>query len=290
MKIKRITIYALMAIILVSGVLVILSPSITGLSIFGNCDYPGKDVRPLYFDCKTQNEMFGELPEMPEDFYETRSLFLYKFIDFTNKITDFRYWKQPEWFPTYASAGGTLDAIRDYIQQSEKTGIWGTTVWCAGIYPSDFYVKTRAGQAFTVYTWIRNAPHQNKYEGINLKESYPVCDFFEERGFELGNNTVCQDPEYAKEHIDIKFTPDLFLLTPNFPVYTTDHTRMITVKINVSESIAPGRYVVGFDTKMPSEDFNRNYYAQYGFTYTGSEKEFHCAPGPQYRLFLDIEA
>ncbi len=258
--------------------------------IAGGCDYTGKEVRSLYFDCDTQKTMFSELPEMPEDFYATRNLFLYRFITFTEKILDEAYWKQPEWFPNFDKEGGLLDSIKNYIEQSKTSGKWGVTVWCAGIYPSDFYAKTRAGRNITVYTWIRNAPHQSKYEGIRLVEAYPACDSFEEAGFELGNNTACQDPEYAREHIKLStIEPNLFILTPNFPAFTTNHTRIIRVDLEISGDISPGRYVVGFDTNLPPEEFSQQYYEKFGFDYTGSAKEFHCSPGPQYRLFIDIE-
>jgi hypothetical protein len=270
-------------------VIVILEPDITGLFTAEACDYAGKGVRPQYFDCETQKEMFKELPRIPEDFYEVKNLFLYRFVNLTGKILEEEYWKQPEWFPNYADKGGALDAVKNYIKQAQESGMWRTTIWCAGIYPSDFYAKTKAGRNITVYTWVRNAPHQFKYEGIQLVKVYPLCDSFEERGFELGNNTVCQDPEYVKENVKISITPNLLLLTPNFPTYTYNHTKIIKVGVNISENMAPGRYVVGFNTELPPEWYNQQYYMEYGFDYTGSVREFHCAPGPQYRLFIDVE-
>jgi hypothetical protein len=279
--------YALIVIVALIAVVALVSQITT--YIIAECDYPGKGIRPLYFDCETQKTMFSELPEMPEDFYAVRNLFLYKFVTFTDKILDDRYWKQPEWFHNFDKEGGALAAIKDYIEQSKASGTWRITVWCAGIYPSDFYAKTKAGRNLTIYTWIRNAPHQFKYEGIQLVEAYPVCDSFEEMGFELGNNTVCQDPDYVKRYIEISADPDLLLLSPNFPVFTPEHTEMIRVDVNIAEGIEPGRYVVGLDTGLPPEEFNQQYYAEYGFDYTGSPREFHCAPGPRYRLFIDIE-
>lgn len=284
--------YALIviAVVIVASVIALAASQITTYITADNeCDYPGEGVRPLYFDCEMQKTMFGQLPEMPEDFYAVRNLFLLKFVTFTDKILDERYWKQPEWFPNYEKAGGALDAIKDYIEQSKVSGTWRTTVWCAGVYPSDFYAKTMAGRNLTVYTWVRNAPHQWKYEGIQLVEAYPTCDSFEERGFELGNNTVCQDPDYVKQYIKVSVDPNLFLLPPNFPAYAPEHTKIIRVDISIAEGMEPGRYVVGFDSSLPPEEFNQQYYSEYGFDYTGSPREFHCAPGPQYRLFIDIE-
>jgi hypothetical protein len=292
MKKNRKGIYALIiiaALIVIAGV-ALATPQITTYIIADNeCDYPGKGIRPLYFDCEMQNTMFGQLPEMPEDFYEVRNLFLFKFVTFNEKILDERYWKQPEWFPNFEKDGGALDAIKAYIEQSEASGKWRITTWCTGVYPSDFYAKTRAGRSITVYTWVRNAPHQFKYEGIQLVEAYPACDSFEEVGFELGNNTVCQNPDYVKQNIRISIDPNLFLLTPSFIAYTPEHTKIIKVDVSVAEEMEPGRYVVGFNVNLPSEEFNQEYYAEYGFGYTGSPREFHCAPGPQYRLFIDIE-
>ncbi len=285
----RYALIVIAALIVISGV-ALATPQITTYVIADNeCDYPGKGVRPLYFDCETQKTMFGQLPEMPEDFYTVRNVFLYKFVTFTDKVLNERYWKQPEWFPNFEKEGGALDAIKDYIEQSKASGTWRTTVWCAGVYPSDFYAKTKAGRNITVYAWVRNAPHQWKYEGLRLVEAYPTCDSFEELGFELGNNTVCQNPDYVKQNIEISMDPSLFLLTPNFLAYTSGHTKVIRVDVSIDEGIEPGRYVVGFDTSLPPEEFNQKYYAEFGFDYTGSPREFHCAPGPQYRLFIDIE-
>lgn len=277
------------ALIIISAI-VFTTPQITSYIIAGEeCDYPGKGIRSLYFDCEVQKTMFGQLPEMPEDFFVVRNLFNLKFVTFNDKVLDEKYWKQPEWFPNFEKEGGALDAIKDYMKQSQASGRWGVTVWCAGAYPADFYAKTRAGSDFTVYTWIRNAPHQAKYEGIKLVDAYPTCDTFVERGFELGNNTVCQDPDYVRQNVKISISPDLFLVSPNFPAFTPEHTKMIKVDISIAEEMEPGRYVIGFNTRLPSEDFNQRYYAEYGFDYTGSPKEFYCAPGPQYRLFFDVE-
>lgn len=283
---KRNLLMLIVALLAIGGFL--LTPQITNMIILNqnNCDYKGKGIRPLYFDCKFQNAMFSQLPEMPADFYTVRTAFVYKFVRFTDRVLNESYWKQPEWFPTFASEGGALQAIKAF-RENESSRI---TIWCAGIYPADFYAKTAAGRSITVYTWVRNSPHQQKYEGIKLTPVYPECDSFEEIGFDLGNNNVCQDLNYVKENVKIKIEPDLFLLTPSYPVYTPDSTSMIKVDISIDSDMKPGRYIVGFDSNLPPEEFNEFYYDQYGFQYTGSQREFHCAPGPQYRLFIDVEA
>ncbi len=238
--------------------------------------------RPKYFDdCEFQNMFYQSLPDMPEDFFSLRNTFLYRYIKYTDKVLDKTYWIQPEWYPNYNSPGGGLEAIKAYNGRA-------ITVWSAGVYPSDFFISTKPGRNITVYVWVSNIHHQVKYEGIHLQKAYPACDEFEDRGFNIGNSTTCQNVTYAMQNIDINISPDMFLLTPTWPSYTNEYRKIIQINVSISDSINEGRYVVGFNVKNPPEEFNEQYYSEYGFGYTGSIREFHVDQPAEYRLFIDV--
>jgi len=255
------------------------------LTVQSSCDFDSKGLREQYFDCPFQKKWAEELPEIPEDFYEVRGLFQYNYVEFQGKVLQEEYWKQPEWYPNVGENINTIAAANKHIKE---TGNMRRVAWCSGVYPSEFYVATKSNRTFTTYAWVKNIPIQYKYIGINLEPIYPSKMEVEKEGREVGLDVVTQDTVYAKNHINISFSPDEFMLDPAYPTLGENYARMITMTVSVSEDIEPGLYVTGFMTDTPSKGFSLSARLQHGFDYTAPRGEFACSPR-HYQLIIEVE-
>lgn len=247
---------------------------------------PIPEKRPLYFDEEIQETVFSKLPEMPNDFYQVRTMLLYNMLRFDPEKINESYWKQPEWFPNYKTL------VVPLIQNAKENR---RAIWCVGVYPArDLIVLERNEDVtegyteITRYMWVRSAPLVEQVIGVKSNPIYPQHETLEaSEEYGTPGMEVYQDPSMAQEYIDISTDLDEFILTPNFPIYTEDYVKMIEVTIRIRNDIPEGKYVVGLDFGGPSGEFTEENLWKYKLHYTDPNVGMSCG-SRESRIFIQV--
>jgi hypothetical protein len=230
-------------------------------------------IRPDYLP----KEMFANLPQMPEDFYQVRQLIrLGRLNDF--ETLEEGYWMQPEFFPYFEEIGLPL------LQNPPKDR-WGA--YGIAVYPADWVQMASGGDELTFYFYIKSGYLVETYQGVNLVKVFPENAQIT-TGQELpgGIKLVNQIPDEVSKYFDVEVNPNPFVLEPNFPIYKSNGTIKIKVSLKISEDIPDGNYVVAIDTANVPEDYEQKWIKKYLNLYTsGSMTKLDR---PYYQIFLQI--
>jgi hypothetical protein len=220
-------------------------------------------------------EMFVNLPEMPDDFYEMRSVVQ------TNKVKDLsqigeEYWQQPEWFPLFEENLKLL--------QNPPENRWGAQGYMS--YPADSVSVVDPGNLLNIYFYIKSGYLVETYQGIKLEASFPESSTV--GGMESmvdGTKTVTQNKDVSK-YFEVKIEPDLFILEPNFPIYKINGTRRIHATVKVNENTPSGNYAIAIDTASVPEDKEQEWILEYKNLYVsgGMTK----IDRPYYQAFITV--
>ncbi len=231
-------------------------------------------VRPDYLP----SQMFVNLPDMPEDFYQIRQLIrLGRITDFENLEEE--YWMQPEFFPQF-------EEIALSLLQNPPKDRWGA--YGIAVYPADWVYVAKPGEKLDVYFYIKSGYLVETYQGINLEKTFPENAEIT-TGLELpgGIKKITQQPENTSQLFDIEINPNPFVLEPNFPIYKINGTIKVKVSVNISENISQGNYVIAIDTTNVPEEYENKWIRDYLNLYTsgGMTK----LDRPYYQLFIQIQ-
>ena len=221
--------------------------------------------------------MFSKLPEFPDDFYRVRTLVR------LGRITDLgsleqRYWMQPEFFPKFEDVGVSL-------LQNPPENRWGA--YGIAVYPADSISTIVRGESLDIYFFIKSNYLVETYQGVNLE---PV--FLEESSIETGfsfpdgSTDVRQNVSEVKKNLDVKVSPNPFILEPNFPIYNINGTRKIVMTVTVAEDTPPGNYAIGLDTADVPLEYEKQWIREYLNLYTsgGMTK----IERPYYQAFITV--
>jgi hypothetical protein len=229
-------------------------------------------VRPDYLP----DVMFKNLPEMPADFYQMRDSMRSGKIRDLGKI-GLEYYMQPEWFPNFEEAGLPL-------LQNPPEGRWGAFGF--GSYPSDTVSTLVAGDTLKLHFYMRSSYLVETYQGISLTASFPESEAMVE-GYTLpdGSAGVTQDPA-VKNYFDVEVSPKIFVLEPNFPIYSKNGTILVELSVTAKENAEPGNYVVAVDAGDAPDELHEQLAEMYGNRYAGSS--FTKINRPYYRAFIVV--
>lgn len=195
-------------------------------------------------------EIFGNLPAMPADFLlKTYLIKVGKFFDI-GALSE-GYWKQPEFDPDFSRTG--LRYWREVKDNDYKKTHWSTS----GVrsYPYEQYVSAKPGYMFNVSVILSSDWSVETYQGIRIKVKYLSTATMAD-----GRN-VNASPE-GEKYIDTKVTPEEFLLTPAYPIFTADWSRKLTFTGNISNDTPEGTYILSYDLAVPSPANSEKWFMQ----------------------------
>src|SRR5438445_2716514 len=186
-------------VILAASVLLFFNSSFSGL--FLNVIPSPTGGRPKY--CITtgciDGIIFANLPSYPKNFGEVDigfQLSKYPFNEnFSIVASDENYWKQPEFYPDYASEQNLQkwSTVRYLGNGQVRSSTEGVTAGY-GMYPGDQVIEQiHPGQDWKIISFIHSAWGVNVYQGIGMNLVYPS------EAFEPKNNiTVSQNTSLVK--------------------------------------------------------------------------------------------
>lgn len=196
-------------------------------------------------------EIFADLPPFPNDFlYKTYLIKVGRFFDIGS--LDERYWKQPEFDPDFTRYG--LKYWNDLKSKDYKKTHWSTSGMRT--YPFEQYVEAAPGYSFNISVIMSTDWSVEAYQGIHIKTLFI-------------NSTVSADgkkiaaSEGAERYINVNVTPDEFLLTPAFPIFTYDWNRKLLFTGKISEDTPAGTYILSFDLIPPSQANSEKWFMEH---------------------------
>ena len=217
-------------------------------------------------------EIFTELPSLPEDFYR------YKYLSMTGRmdaemlcaITQ-DYYLQPEFYRNnFVDVG-----LRRYKEPSE-------THWTPegyGNYPHQMEVLTSPGESFTLCTFFHTAWGVESYQGFSIVPVYPSKASVE--GIEQD-----VDSEASKRYISLTATPSEVLLEPAYLIFKEGWVQPIKLFVSVSNDAPPGIYAVGFDVGRASMESSSEWQRLYAEKYQG-KSSLHLSV-PQFIAVIKV--
>ncbi len=231
-----------------------------------------KSVRPDYLP----SEMFKNLPKMPDDFYQKRSLVQSNIITDITNISE-AYWLQPEWFPKFESNAVPVLAN----PPKDRWGAYGIAV-----YPPESVSGVKPGESLDMVFWLTSGYLVETYQGFKLEGIFPVSSSTSASAMLSGATSIHQDPETVKKYFNIEVTPNVFVLNPNFPIFSKDGTKRIKVRITAAKDTPPGDYLVAVDTVPPSADQETTWIKQYLNRYASGK--YVKLDRPYYQAFISV--
>jgi len=133
--------------------------------------------------------MFEKLPAMPNDFEQVKILLMY------NKIRDYtgygpEYWKQPEWFPSWAE--GCLPLLKN--PPEDRWAGFGI-----GTFPYKATYGASPGETIKTVLYVRSGCMVVTYQGVGMIYGFP------ESARRLGDEIFYQTPSETEKYLKIKF-------------------------------------------------------------------------------------
>ena len=194
-------------------------------------EIPITDV-PAYFALNSEFDIFNQLPPVPEDFSEVSFLFA-SGRNYDIGVFSEDYFLQPEFYPNFKELG-----LRYWTEPDAR--YWATSGY--GSYPSEqFDTLSLSGRTdFTAVIFFYTSWGVQTYQGVNI---IPTKD--------------------TLENFDIEITPDTFVLTPTFPVFTANWGRQLVIQGKLKEGKPIGEYAVNFLIATPPLEQKREWQFKY---------------------------
>lgn len=187
---------------------------------------------PVYFDLKNEQEIFEELPQIPDDFSETAYL-LAQGQYFSLGLLDETYYKQPEFYSNFKTIG-----VRYWTRPDPK-------YWVAngyGTYPAEQWDVLEKGkrEEFSSVVFFYSSWGVQSFQGISLRPSTE-----------------------SQKYFDIKITPGDFLLEPNFPKFKKNWAYRIEITGKPKPGTPPGTYSIGINVEIPPKELKEKWTAEH---------------------------
>lgn len=218
----------------------------------------GNAILERNYGVPNEDLLFSQLPDPPDDFLWIkdkieRQQLTPKYFD----TVDERYWKNPEFYPNF-------EKILMNVYMNPSTSAKG--VYGYGSYPAEMVVKINkedmeVGQELYGKTWFHTGYGISYYQGTKLKPIFLT--------------------EGAEEYFDVLIDPDLFLLTPTYPIFDPEWAKEIRYIVKVKKIPPKAIYDLAFSINRPplskSQEWmwdKRELYVDSGMFTTGSKPTF----------------
>jgi len=214
-------------------------------------------------------EVFAQLPKYPEDFIDVYYLiYLGQFStleDFSYNYPDENYYKQPEFY-----ADSFIEQGLQYYTTKDIRFAAG-----AGPYPGDVVIKDiNKNEKVRVITYYHASWAIPKYQLIKLIPEYP-----NESRTRLGKFTIKQNPDEARECINITVEPETIFLEPTYPYFYPGWTQKVVATVIPKCS---GKWVVQLVPGDPDKDIELEYLKRYGLDLAT------IRVGGTWQIFLEV--
>ncbi len=221
--------------------------------------------------------VFSKLPPFPKDFYSV-DILVENGIFSDMKLIDEPYWKQPEFYPEFER-----QAVLAY--QKPPTDRWAA--FGLGSYPSEVVVLSPRNNVFEVNFFMHTSWLVQTYQGTQFNYGFPAQGELLQSDFPDNTRNVTQDPEKVREYFDVEITPKEILLEPAFPVFESNWTEKIKVKVKVKNA-PPGKYYIGIGGQSPSKEKADEWIWKYKTRYTDAANSFGGVGKPWLGIFIHI--
>jgi hypothetical protein len=241
--------------------------------------------RPKYCDengCIDESVVFRELPPYPKDFSEVDIMVennRYPIAEnFSKKIPDENYFKQPEFYPTWEDQGVPLYTP---LKPGYRPGYVGVVGY--GAYPGDIVVSPiEPGQNFLTVTYWHASWAVAKFQGMSLVVTYPT-----KGETMMGMFTVEQDPDVVRNYFDVEITPNTLLLDPTYPLFGPNWAQKVRIEVHVKENTPPGKYLIGISPTNPPKELESEWIREHRLKYTSVGT---IGIGrPTYQIFVEVK-
>jgi len=178
---------------------------------------------PEFFNLRSEDEIFGGLPQIPTDFSEI-SYLLANGRYFSIGYLEEEYYKQPEFYPNFKEYG-----LRYWTQPNTK--IWVPNGY--GSYPAEQWTTIEKGKntEFTAVVFFYAGWGVQTFQGVTLMPD-----------------------SRSKQYFDIEITPQNFLLGPSFPKFYDNWAYKIAINGKPKPGTPPGNYLIGINVERPPAD------------------------------------
>jgi hypothetical protein len=233
MKIKLITLIAIIAVLIVVGLILY-------FDVFGLF----KIKRPDYCDeygCVPE-EVFRKLPDYPRDFEDVKKHIMS--LETTKReYSEEYYYQQPEFYGNSFIEEG----LSYYTKLSKPRNFTYMNVMGYGVYPSD--VKIEIDKEYDFITYLHTSWGVVKYQGLSLDVVYP------------------ENSDITEECFDVLITPSTFLLGRTYLSFDPDWTKKVKINIKASEDCPKGDYFIGITPINVPKEFENEWLKLYGNGY-----------------------
>lgn len=234
------------------------------------------EYRPEYCDEQgcISKEVFQELPEYPEDFWEKWTMVKGgRKIDF--EALEEKYWKQPEFYDRTFVEQGVWYYTRFRPEKVVRYASSGSAP-----YPGEKVVlNISKGEVFKATTFWHASWGVAKYQAITIEPEYP-----EEMKIKMGDYSVVQDPETARKCFEITTEPSYILMEPTFPYFHYGWVKRVSLIIETSEDCPIGDYGIEMVPGSPDKGTIMELEEKYGIVWLSSWRV-----GGTWKLFLRVE-
>ncbi len=197
-------------------------------------DFSGRllDQMPAYFSLGDEEQIWSQLPPVPNDFSEIAFLLATgKF--FAIQDLDERYMKQPEFYPGFKDTG-----LRFWTQPDATS--WASNGY--GTYPSEQWADLTLGETdtFEATVFIYSGFGVQTYQGLSLFVDAASQSFF-----------------------DVSVSPDTFVLEPTFPQFHPEWAKKILVTGKIKPETPAGEYTITVNVGIPPESKRQEWGTEY---------------------------
>jgi len=299
-NIKRVILYAVIAVILIAALYLINNPALITGSSLAQTEYD--------YSRANNPDYYSMLPPMPSDFKQIQSMWQLGIIrDDPERINE-SYWKQPEWFPMYNE--NFLPLLKTVFEEKRMA------VWSLGVFDSQIYnrinqdwirnateVPKTSGHGELEITnnsvilkhrfWLRASPGAVKIYGVRISVLYPPMAYLKgNQALGIPNETIEQDPNLAMRYIKAstveKETGSTeFNMGTYWPKLEPNYLREIEVQAEVDKNIPKGTYIVGVNAGAPSTEYQEEQSLKYLLLYTDPNIGMFRGPS-EFRLFIEV--
>lgn len=267
------------------------------------------DFRPKYpgMDEEDYENLFGDLPPFPEDFFSTVALI------YEGKVTDYEridesYWKQPEFYSGWYNSVNETYINHDY-------NYWTPEGY--GVFPLIKEVRANVGTEIYITAYLRTGFGTEAYQGLIVRPYFPdVAKSL------IGNTLFEQDVNYINSVLDVRiqnedneifnsFKDDIsynnvepedwfVILEPTFKQigngtvkgFPNNWVRTFNIGINISKDTEPGMYCIALKPVTPCFDINQEFYLSreheyYGASYFPAGRYLRTET-PHFQVMLEV--
>ncbi|MDO8427966.1 MAG: hypothetical protein Q7S92_02020 [Candidatus Diapherotrites archaeon] len=215
------------------------------------------ETTPAYFGLQSEQDIFADLPAVPDDFSEIAYLLANGQYFGIGQLEE-EYYLQPEFYPNFKE-----QALQYWAKPNAD--YWGVTGY--GTYPAEqwdiLYLNGR--KEFTAVVFLHTGWNVQTWQGLKL---VPNAE--------------------AVKNFDLTITPNVILLGPTFPKFDPSWAQKIIIKGKLKPNTRPGNYTIGINMGLPPVENKAEWQIRYKNLYFDAASGIGPS-GNQIQLNLQVK-